>query len=406
MSTPQSERIHIGFFGCRNAGKSSLVNAVTGQEMSLVSDTLGTTTDPVSKAMELLPLGPVLIVDTPGYDDDDEALGASRVGRARRVLAKTDIAVLVTEATGGIGEVETELLGLFDELKIPYLIAFSKADLLDSDGMRAQPERLPSGALAPVYVSVKTGEGVQLLKDRLASIEVAQGAPIVRDLLKPGDMVVLVTPIDESAPKGRLILPQVQTLRDILDAGAMSMVVKETELAGALASLATPPAMVITDSQAFAEVVEIVPEDIPLTSFSILMARHKGFLAEAVEGVTALQSLGAGDSVLVAEGCTHDRKCNDIATVKIPRWLEKSTGAKIDIQTSTGFDFPQDVGDVRAVVHCGGCMLNAREIAHRRAIARACGVPFTNYGLAIASMLGILERSLSIFPDLAAKLKN
>ncbi|MBR5951411.1 MAG: [Actinomycetaceae bacterium] len=326
MSTPQSERIHIGFFGCRNAGKSSLANAITGQEMSLVSDVLGTTTDPVSKSMELLPLGPVLIVDTPGYDDDDAALGASRIERAHRVLAKTDIAVLVADATQGLGEVERELLDLFDELKIPHLVAFSKADLLDDEGNRAQPERLPSGALAPVYVSAKTGAGIQLLKDRLASIEIAESAPLVRDLLNPGDMVVLVTPIDESAPKGRLILPQVQTLRDILDAGAMSMVVKETELAGALASLAAPPAMVITDSQAFAEVAEIVPEDIPLTSFSILMARHKGFLEEAIEGVVALQSLGEGDSVLVAEGCTHDRKCNDIATVKIPRWLEKSTG--------------------------------------------------------------------------------
>ncbi|MBR6459097.1 MAG: [Actinomycetaceae bacterium] len=314
--------------------------------------------------------------------------------------------VLVADATQGLGDVERELLDLFAELKIPHLVAFSKADLLDDEGNRAQPERLPSGALAPVYVSAKTGAGIQLLKDRLASIEVAEGAPLVRDLLSPGDVVVLVTPIDESAPKGRLILPQVQTLRDILDADAIGLVVKETELAGALASLAEPPAMVITDSQAFAEVAEIVPEDIPLTSFSILMARHKGFLEEAVEGVVALQSLGEGDSVLVAEGCTHDRKCNDIATVKIPRWLEKSTGAKVDIQTSTGFDFPQDVSGVRAVVHCGGCMLNAREIAHRRAIARACGVPFTNYGLAIASMLGILKRSLSVFPDLAAKLHS
>lgn len=404
MNTPNSERIHIGFFGRRNAGKSSLVNAVTDQDVSLVSDTLGTTTDPVNKAMELLPLGAVLITDTPGYDDDDEHLGIHRVGRARRVLAKTDIAVLVAEAARGIGGVERELIDLFEELKIPYLIAFSKADLLDDKGTRAQPERLPSGALAPVYVSARTGEGVQLLKDRLASLHRSEDVPIVRDLLKSGDVVVLVTPIDESAPKGRLILPQVQTLRDIVDAGAMSMVVKETELEAALASLAAPPAMVITDSQAFAEVAAIVPDDIPLTSFSILMARHKGFLAEAVEGVVALRSLEAGDSVLVAEGCTHDRKCNDIATVKIPRWLEKSTGAAIDIQTSTGFDFPDDVSGVRAVVHCGGCMLNAREIAHRRSVARACGVPFTNYGIAIASMLGIVERSLSLFPDLAAKL--
>lgn len=404
--TPSADRTHIGFFGKRNAGKSSLVNAVTGQDLAVVSEVAGTTTDPVSKAMEILPLGPVVVIDTPGYDDDDERLGEARVRRATRVLAKADIAVLVIDAAVGMSERDREMLALIEERKLPHLLVFTKADMLpEGSGVYARPERTASGELAPLYVSAATGEGIGELRSRLGSLGVPQSErPIVRDLLKPGDLVVLVTPIDESAPKGRLILPQVQTLRDVLDAGAMALTVKESELTQALAKLGEPPALVITDSQAFAEVARIVPEDIPLTSFSILFARRKGFLEQAVAGVAALDRLREGDTVLVAEGCTHDRKCNDIATVKIPAWLEQATGGTVRIETATGLDFPEDMDSVRTVLHCGGCMLTPREIARRREVCEAAGVPMTNYGLAIAHIHGVLRRSLGIFPELQARL--
>lgn len=406
-ATPSSERVHIGFFGMRNAGKSSLVNAVTGQDVAVVSNVAGTTTDPVSKSMEILPLGPVVIIDTPGYDDDDARLGELRVRRATRVLAKADVAVLVVDATAGMRPRDREVLALIEERKIPHVLVYTKADLLPGGtAAYARPERTPSGELPPVYVSSLAGEGIQELRNRLGSLGRREPErPIVRDLLSPGDLVVLVAPIDESAPKGRLILPQVQTIRDILDAGAIAVTVKDTELEAALAKLGAPPAMVITDSQAFGAVAKIVPEDVPLTSFSILLARHKGFLEEAVAGVAALDALAEGDGVLVAEGCTHDRKCNDIATVKIPAWLERSSGGAVQIRTATGLDFPEDLSGVRTVLHCGGCMLTAREIERRNELARGAGVPLTNYGLAIAHMHGVLRRSLSLFPELRALLR-
>ncbi|MBP3223549.1 MAG: [FeFe] hydrogenase H-cluster maturation GTPase HydF [Actinomycetaceae bacterium] len=401
-STPRSERTHIAFVGKRNAGKSSLVNAVTGQDMSIVSSTLGTTSDPVSKAMELLPLGPVVIVDTPGYDDDDPSLGGVRIERAKRVLAKTDIVVVVMDVRTGRTVYEDELIAQCEERKIPYVCVYTHSDLMDSKPI--YPSSLPSGSLPPVYVSSLTGDGVQDLKNLLASLGKKKGKtlPIVSDIIESGDVVVLVVPIDESAPKGRLILPQVQTLRDILDAGAIGITVKETELEGALRALSIPPALVITDSQVFGEVARIVPESIPLTSFSILMARHKGFLNEAVRGVAALKHLESHNRVLIAEGCTHDRKCNDIATVKLPRLIEKTVGASIDVRTSTGFDFPDDLSGVATVIHCGGCMLNGKEMEHRRNIAHVQGVPLTNFGLSLAYMNGVLKRSLEIFPELAA----
>lgn len=390
------ERLHIGFFGMRNAGKSSLCNAVTGQNLSVVSPIGGTTTDPVKKAMELLPLGPVVILDTPGLDDEGE-LGAMRVETARRMLAQTNIAVVVLDAARGIGAHDRALIGELQTRNIPYLLAYNKADLLT--------DRPPLAENA-LYVSAATGEGIDALKQKLGAFaqKIKPAKILLRDLLSAGDLVVLVTPIDESAPKGRLILPQQMTLRDILDAHATAIVCQDSELAATLASLSRKPRMVITDSQVFGRVAQNTPTDIPLTSFSILMARYKGDLPTLVRGFAALRTLRDGDRVLICEGCTHHRQCNDIGTVKMPGWIEQFTGVKPDYRFTSGGDFPAELSDYRVIVHCGGCMLNEAEMQHRIACANAAGVPIVNYGIAIAGMHGILQRSLELFPDVLALL--
>ena len=394
--TPSGERVQIGFFGRRNAGKSSVVNAVTGQQLSIVSETKGTTTDPVYKAMELLPLGPVMVIDTPGFDDEG-ALGEQRVKKTRQVLNKTDVAVLVTDALSEFSGCERELIRLFCEREIPYLIVRNKSDLLPGEKPAEENE---------LYVSAKTGAGIEALKERLARLTVTDKMTrrLVGDLLRPDDLAVLVTPIDAAAPKGRMILPQQQVIRDVLEADACSVVVKENNLAAGLASLRKKPAMVITDSQAFGVVSKIVPQDIPLTSFSILMARYKGLLETSVRGAAAMKRLHDGDTVLISEGCTHHRQCTDIGTVKLPRWLREYTGKQLNIVTSSGTEFPEDLSEVALVLHCGGCMLNAREVKHRMRSAVLQGVPITNYGVAIACMNGILRRSLELFPDLLSLL--
>ena len=391
-----AERLHIGFFGMRNAGKSSLVNAVTGQALSVVSNVKGTTTDPVKKAMELLPLGPVVILDTPGMDDEGD-LGQLRVEKARAALAQTDIAVLVVDASVGMTGTDRDLVKELEARKLPHIIAYNKADLLT--------ER-PTLDGKSLYVSAADGEGIHELKERLGTFAKAKKNPkvLVADLLSPGDLVVLVTPIDESAPKGRLILPQQMTLRDILDAHAVAIVCQDTELKQTLESLGRKPRMVITDSQAFGKVARIVPADIPLTSFSILMARYKGDLRALVQGAAELRKLRDGDRVLISEGCTHHRQCNDIGTVKMPGWIEQFSGAKPDYTFTSGGEFPQDPAGYRVIVHCGGCMLNEAEMQHRIARAAEAGVPIVNYGIAIAGMHGILERSLELFPDILALL--
>ena len=387
--TPSANRLHIGFFGLRNAGKSSVVNAVTGQDLAVVSGRPGTTTDPVQKAMELLPLGPVVIIDTPGYDDDEQELGQKRVLRTKRVLNKTDVAVLVVDGTKSLQKDDCELLALFHEKNIPHLVVFNKKDLFDA---------APADILC---VSAVTGEGIFELKERLGALAPKDGGrKLLSDLISPDGFVVLVTPIDESAPKGRMILPQVQAIRDVLDGDACCVVVKETQLAGLLASLGRKPNMVVTDSQAFAVVSKIVPEDIPLTSFSILMARYKGFLETAVRGAAALKRLQTGDKVLISEGCTHHRQCGDIGAVKLPRWLRAYSGADILVELSAGTGFPEDLGGFSLVLHCGGCMLSEREMLYRMKCAQDQTIPFTNYGVAIACMNGILPRSLSLFPAL------
>ena len=387
--TPSANRLHIGFFGLRNAGKSSVVNAVTGQDLAVVSGRPGTTTDPVQKAMELLPLGPVVIIDTPGYDDDEQELGQKRVLRTKRVLNKTDVAVLVVDGTKSLQKDDCELLALFHEKNIPHLVVFNKKDLFDA---------APADVLC---VSTVTGEGIFELKERLGALAPKEsGRKLLSDLVSPDGLVVLVTPIDESAPKGRMILPQVQAIRDVLDGDACCVVVKETQLAGLLSSLGRKPNMVVTDSQAFAVVSKIVPEDIPLTSFSILMARYKGFLETAVRGAAALKRLQTGDKVLISEGCTHHRQCGDIGAVKLPRWLRAYSGADILVELSSGTGFPEDLSEFSLVLHCGGCMLSEREMLYRMKCAQDQGIPFTNYGVAIACMNGILPRSLSLFPAL------
>ncbi len=383
------ERIHIGFFGMRNAGKSSLVNAFTGQRLSVVSEVKGTTTDPVKKAMELLPLGPVLIIDTPGIDDEG-ALGEMRVEKAREILSKTDIAILVCDAQKGISEADRGLIEIFYEKKIPYVIAFNKSDLLEK-GKESKDNT--------VYVSAVTGENVDLLKNTVASLckEKSQKKFIVSDLLSEGDVVLLVTPIDESAPKGRLILPQQQTIRDILDKGAIAVTTQVFSLEKTLSSLKEKPRMVITDSQAFKKVAEIVPENIPLTSFSILFARYKGELDSLIDGAKALEALSDGDKVLISEGCTHHRQCNDIGTVKMPGWIKNYTGKEINFEFTSGGEFPRDLSPYKLVVHCGGCMLNEREMKSRQEKAVSENIPMVNYGMAIAHMNGILKRSLEVF---------
>ena len=384
-NTPTGERIHIGFFGRRNAGKSSLVNAVTGQELSVVSDVKGTTTDPVYKAMELLPLGAVEIIDTPGYDDEG-MLGELRVKKTRQILAKTDIAVLVVDISAGMGDCENELVQLFKDREIPCIIVYNKGDLSDRD-INSDNE---------ITVSAKDKKNIFELKEKIASLAEKMGNDrrIIGDLLNAGDMVVLVTPIDESAPKGRMILPQVQTLRDILDADAMAVFSKPEQLAETLEKLSAPPKMVVTDSQVFGSVNKIVPESVPLTSFSILMARYKGFLDTAVNGAAAIDSLKDGDKILISEGCTHHRQCGDIGSVKLPNMLKKYTGKNFEIVLTSGRDFPEDPTEYALVIHCGGCMLNEKEVAYRRKLAEMQGVPFTNYGTALAKFSGILERSI------------
>ena len=389
--TPSGERVHIGFFGRRNAGKSSVVNAVTGQDLAVVSDVKGTTTDPVRKAMELLPMGPVMITDTPGYDDEG-ALGALRVRRTRQELNRTDIAVLVTDATQALTEEDRELLTLFREKGLPHLLVRNKSDLLPA---------VPEAAPGEIYVSALTGAGIHELKERLARLQkTGPQRHIIADKLSPGALAVLVVPIDKAAPKGRLILPQQQTIRDILDAGASALVVRDSELAKTLVSLGRTPDIVITDSQVFGAVSKIVPREVPLTSFSILMARYKGLLEAAVRGTDAAKRLRDGDRILIAEGCTHHRQCGDIGTEKLPAWLRRYTGKALQFTTCSGAEFPEDLSPYALVVHCGGCMLGEREVLYRMKCAADQGVPITNYGTLIARMNGILSRSLEIFPEL------
>ena len=390
-NTPASERTHIGFFGRRNAGKSSIVNAVTGQELAVVSDVKGTTTDPVYKTMELLPLGPVMIIDTPGFDDEG-MLGELRVKKTKQVLNKTDIAVLVVDASEGLKECDEQLIELFNAKNINYLIVYNKSDLLDE---------IPQADPQSIYASALKKENIFEVKERIASLkETTAEKAIIADKLNRGDFVVLVVPIDSAAPKGRLILPQQQTIRDILDAGAMAIVTKESELTETLEGLGKTPAMVITDSQVFKTVAPMVPKHIPLTSFSILMARYKGLLNEAAIGAAAVEHLKDGDTVLIAEGCTHHRQCDDIGTVKIPNWLRKYTGKEIKIETCSGTEFPEDLSKYAMVIHCGGCMLNEREVRYRTKCAVDQGIPITNYGTFIAYVNGILKRSLEVFPEI------
>ena len=395
-ATPSGERVHIAFFGRRNAGKSSLVNAFTGQDLAIVSDVKGTTTDPVSKAMELLPLGPVQIIDTPGLDDEGE-LGTLRVQRTKLVLRKTDLAILVADATAPLGETEQALLDLCRARNIPWILVRSKADLL---------EAIPEAGADTIYVSAKTGYHIHELKELAARLALGteNRRPLVSDLLQPGDTAVLVVPIDKAAPKGRLILPQQQVIRDALEAGAAALVCRETELAAALQGLNAPPKLVVTDSQVFGKVAQIVPESVPLTSFSILMARYKGDLALTVAGAAAVRNLKDGDRVLIAEGCTHHRQCEDIGTVKIPRWLAESTGKTLQYDFCSGVEFPEDLTPYALVVHCGGCTLNPKEMAARQRLAVDQAVPITNYGVLIAAVHGILPRTLQPFPAIAALL--
>ena len=394
--TPSGERIHMGFCVRRNAGKSSLVNAVTGQDLAVVSDVLGTTTDPVYKAMELLPLGPVMIIDTPGFDDVG-SLGELRVRKTKNVLNKTDIAILVVDATEGLQVCDRELLDLFKAKNIAHIIVYNKSDLLSE---------VPASESNVMYVSAESKFGIYELKEKIAASVPNDEIKlqIVGDLINPGDFVVLVVPIDKAAPKGRLILPQQQTIRDILEADATAIVVKEYELRETLANLAKKPSLVITDSQVFAKVSADTPTDIPLTSFSILMARYKGLLDAAVEGVAAIDKLKDGDVILMAEGCTHHRQCDDIGSVKIPRWLKNYTGKDLVFKTVSGTEFPDDLSPYALVIHCGGCMLKEREMRYRTKCAVDQQVPITNYGTIIAYMQGILKRSLEIFPDILAGL--
>ena len=396
-STPSGERIHIGFFGLRNAGKSSLVNAVTGQDLAVVSPVQGTTTDLVSKAMELLPLGPVVIVDTPGFDDVGE-LGELRVQRTKQALRKCDIAVLVTEVGRDLQPTEKQLLELFAERNIPFVVALNKVDLLDDKARLALT--LDENQLA---TSATEGINIYELKELIGHLSAASKKEkrVVADLIEPGDLVVLVIPIDSSAPKGRIILPQQMVLRDILDAHASAVCCQPEELADVLASIRKPK-LVITDSQVFGQVSAVVPEDIWLTSFSILLARYKGSLESFVRGAAELSRLKDGDKVVVSEGCSHHRQCEDIGTVKIPRWLKGFSGAQPDFDYTSGVEFPENLDDTQLVLHCGGCMLNDKEMAHRVQKAADAGVPIVNYGIAIAHMHGILKRSLEPFPQVAA----
>jgi [FeFe] hydrogenase H-cluster maturation GTPase HydF len=397
-ATPAANRVHIGFFGRRNAGKSSLVNAVTGQDLAVVSEVLGTTTDPVYKAMELLPLGPVMIVDTPGFDDVG-SLGEKRVKKTRQVLNKTDVAVLAVDSAVGLTPADQELLELFKLKAIPHALVWNKSDLL---------AEVPPDAPGEIHVSAVGGQGIFELKELIARLAATEETKLrlVGDLVKPSDFAVLVTPVDKAAPKGRLILPQQQTIRDLLEADAAAVVVKEFELRDVLAGLARKPALVVTDSQVFAKVAADVPLDVPLTSFSILFARHKGILEPCVLGAKAADGLAAGDKVLVSEGCTHHRQCDDIGTVKLPRWIRNYAGLELEFSFVSGGDFPEDLSGYALIVHCGGCMLNEREVRYRLKQAQDQNVPMTNYGVLIAHMQGILKRSVAVFPHLAAELED
>ena len=388
--TVSAERVHIGFFGRRNAGKSSVVNAVTGQELAIVSDVKGTTTDPVKKAMELLPLGPVVIIDTPGIDDEGE-LGKLRIKKTMQALAITDIAVLVVDSIVGLTEDDKHILNTVQQRNIPHIIVYNKADLLDS---------IPTQTDNSIYVSAKEHINIEALKEMLGAMKAGENSRcIVSDLLNKGDTVVLVIPIDESAPKGRLILPQQLTIRDLLDSGCTAVVCRDIELESTLKGLSSKPKMVITDSQAFGRVARITPDNIPLTSFSILFARYKGDLAELVKGAAVLAKLKDGDKVLISEGCTHHRQCGDIGTVKLPRWIKEYTGCTPDFSFSSGTQFTETPEDFKLIIHCGGCMLNAQEMKFRIGCAVASDTPIVNYGIAIAHMNGILRRSLEIFPE-------
>lgn len=397
--TPSSDRTHIGIFGRRNAGKSSIINAITGQSLSIVSDIKGTTTDPVLKSMELLPLGPVVVIDTPGLDDSGE-LGELRIKKAYQILNKTDIAILVIDGNIGLTKEDQAILKRIQDKHIPCALVKNKCDLEVTKNETALtgdlPENIPS-----IEVSATSGTNISELKELIASLVPADDGKlgIVSDLISPGDFIVLVVPIDSAAPKGRLILPQQQTIRDILDRGATSIVCRESELKETLTSIGKTPALVITDSQAFEEISQIVPEDILLTSFSILFARHKGSLSTAVAGAQALDQLKDGDTVLISEGCTHHRQCDDIGTVKLPRWVRKHTGKELQFEFSSGTGFPEDLSKYSLIIHCGGCMLNEREVRYRMQCAKDAKVPITNYGIAIAYMKGILERSIQIFKN-------
>ena len=399
--TPASDRVHISFFGKRNAGKSSVINAVTGQDLAIVSSVMGTTTDPVYKTMELLPLGPVMVIDTPGIDDEGE-LGALRVRKSYQVLNKTDIAILVIDSTAGKGEEELELIHRFHKKGIPYLIVYNKIDLLSTEKIKDLAMSVRAGE---VLVSASDGMNIQELKEKIASLkpEDTHKYPLIQDLIEPLDLVILVVPIDKAAPKGRLILPQQQTIRDILERGALSLVVRDTELKSTLDHFLAQgvcPKLVVTDSQAFARVSKAVPENITLTSFSILFSRYKGELETQLKGIAALSSIEDGDRILIAEGCTHHRQCGDIGTCKMPEWIRNYTGKKPVFEFTSGTEFPDDVSSYKMVVHCGGCMLNEREMKYRIACCQDQGVPITNYGILIAQVTGILKRSLGPFPEM------
>jgi len=416
-STPSGERPHIAFFGCRNAGKSSLINSVTGQSLSIVSDVKGTTTDPVYKAMELLPAGPVMIVDTPGLDDEGE-LGQLRIDKALQVLRKTNMAILVVDSSIGITEQDEMIFNKIRERQLNYILVMNKSDLAadksrpavsemsvqtisnsDTVGTSVQAAHNEAASGKILWVSTLMGEGIQELKEQIAALinEPETVRPLVGDLVETGDTVLLVVPIDKAAPKGRLILPQQQVIRDLLDHGAIPMVVRDSELKEALDRFGTQIKMVITDSQAFARVSEIVPRKLPLTSFSILFSRYKGELEIQKQGLSVIRELSDGDKVLIAEGCTHHRQCGDIGRDKIPALVKKISGHEPEFVWTSGTEFPEDLGNVRVVIHCGGCMLNEKEMKARIQMAVNAGVPITNYGMTIAMATGVLERSLEVF---------
>lgn len=395
-NTPASERLHIGIFGKRNAGKSSLINAVTAQNLAIVSDYKGTTTDPVYKAMELLPLGPVMIIDTPGIDDEGD-LGQLRIQKAYQVLNKTDIAILVIDASLGISPEDSALLKHIESKKLPLLIVFNKTDLIT----KQQQHTLAKQISQPhIFVSSQQNSNITELKNLLSSMKPDESKKeLVADLISPSDIVILVTPIDNAAPKGRLILPQQQVLRNLLDNNAIALVVQENQLAEAIAKLSAKPKLVITDSQAFHHVASILPKDYPLTSFSILFARYKGNLNIALSGIKALDTVKDGDKILISEGCTHHRQCNDIGSVKIPGWIKAYTKAEPEFVFTSGTEFPADLSPYKLIIHCGGCMLNEKEMLYRYEYAKTQNIPITNYGLLIAHINGILKRSIQVFND-------